>query len=160
MKQLAVIACVLLSSCTMTHEDNINVLGTVTDRGGEHRLVLNYVEVQLPNPKPRNKGLDFHSLVWEVKDGTEWKSKIVVSQADFQQSADHRRWISRVHSLRADEGHAIFQVGEEGTPDVTGAVHMTYSWREWDLINNSEVRTIQICESPFEVYDESPKDDD
>ena len=64
-----------------------------------------------------------------------------------------RRWVSRVQSFDPATGYGIIQIGEEGPPDAAGAMHVTYSWREWDVANNQEVRMIRICQDPFEPFD-------
>ena len=145
------------SGGTMTNAPNIKVSEEATDRQGHERLVLILIEVPLPNPKTRMKAYDFHSLVWERKHEDRWNAKMTISRADFQRGAVHARWVSRVHSLQAEEGRAIIQVGEDGTPNEAGVVRTTYSWREWDLIGNKEIRTLRICNSPFDDF-ETPKE--
>jgi len=32
-------------------------------------------------------------------------------------------------------------------------MHVPYSWREWDVANNQEVRVIRVCKDPFESFE-------
>jgi hypothetical protein len=31
------------------------------------------------------------------------------------------------------------------------------SWREWDLLNNRQVKVLRVCKSPFETIDGKPR---
>lgn len=154
MKHLILLSCVMLSGCGMRTSDNFVVFGEVTDDRGKDRLVLKFVESQLPRAYS-GRGYDFHSLVWETKKGAAWTAKVTVTQGDFQRDTKRRRWISEIHSLEPETGHAVFKVGEEDAPDASGAIRVIYSWREWDLVADEEVRTLRVCDSPFDPLDES-----
>ena len=130
---------------------NIKEFGEATDESGKHRLVLNCVEVAHPEADKGSTFYDFYSLVWESMDDN-WTERRVISKADFEKGCERRRWVSKVHSMDA-AGRAVIQVGEEGTPSVTGEMRVIYSWREWDLAHNQEVRLIRVCRSPFEPFD-------
>ena len=137
----------------MVANSNTRLFGEVTDATGEHRLLLKFIEDAVSKTRGDEKAFNFHSLVWEIRDGSTWTPKITITQADFQIGAEHRRWIGKIHSLTPDIGHAAILVGELGPADDAGVVHATYSWREWDLIGNKQVRMIKVYDSPFDEMD-------
>jgi hypothetical protein len=118
---------------------------------------LRFVEVPMePEPKwikllglrtPDDTFYDFHSLVWDVNDGLTWQRKATITQADLEQDGT-RRWVSDLHSLDARYGSAFIKVAE-------GDWRVTYSWREWDLLSNKEIRMIKVCECPFDPLGDS-----
>ncbi len=101
------------------------------------------------------KGGNFHSLIWAVSDGSGWSDRLVITRDDFQPPSKHRRWVSSLHSFDPDSGLAVIQVAEGDVPVGAPRVHYTYSWREWDLQHNREVRLLAVCKSPFDKYDPS-----
>lgn len=88
---------------------------------------------------------DFHSLVWDSKDDAMWKRKATITRADFEEGRQYG-WISDLHSMDSRYGSAIIRVAE-------GDARVSYSWRQWDLLSNKEIRTIRVCECPFESFD-------
>lgn len=151
MKRSFIISCLLMWGCAMAPNQKVEVFGTVTDETGNDRLVLWFVEVELPI-KSEGKAYGFHALDWESKDGAKWAQHLVISRADFQANFEQRRWVSKVQSFDAGVGRAVLQAAEEGPPDAAGTIRVTYSWREWDISNNREVRVIRVCKNPFELY--------
>jgi hypothetical protein len=137
----------------MGNEHKIKIHGEVSDKTGKHRLQLRFIELPLPNRRGEERAYDFHSLVWESQDSDTWTSRTTITRTDFQRDALHRRWVSELHSLDPACGHATIKVAEDGEPDTDGAIHVTYSWREWDLMRNREIRTIRVCESPFDTLE-------
>jgi hypothetical protein len=135
----------------VSSEPTTNVMREVNDDAGDHRLTLNYVEVR-PWRDKEGKAYNFHSLVWESRKGAQWTSAAVITAATFQEGSRRRRWVSDIHAFDAANGRAIIRVGEEGEPDAAGAVWVEYSWREWDMSRNADLRVIQLCEGPFEPY--------
>jgi hypothetical protein len=101
------------------------------------------------------KGSNFHSLIWAATDGSAWSDRVVITREDFQPPSKHRRWIANLHSFDPDAGRAIIQVAEGNAPVGTPTVNYTYSWREWDLQRNREVRLLSVCKSPFDNYEPS-----
>lgn len=146
----------MLSGCEMAANTDIRLKGEATDESGDHRLLLKFVETRHLDRWSNENGSDFHSLVWETRADKRWSPKVTITQSDFQQDAVFRRWVHEIQSLKPDTGFATIQVGEEGVPDDAGTVHVTYSWREWDLNLNKELRTIKVCQSPFEKLDAMP----
>jgi hypothetical protein len=131
---------------------NITTFSDVTDPPGDNRLVLRIVERPLPKPQPDRKAYDFHSLVWEVRAGDTWAERVVIPREEFGRGV-LRRWVSSLHSFDPAAGIAILKVGEEQPPDARGAVHVEYTWREWDLVGNRQVRLIRVCAEPFEQFE-------
>ena len=86
----------------------------------------------------------------------EVSDRIVITAQDFQRGWDKRRWIADVHSLDATTGRAIIKVAEGNVPFAEGDVTYIYSWREWDLLKNNEVRRLRACDDPFEKYEKAP----
>jgi len=138
---------------------NITTFGEITDAAETNRLVLRFVERPLPNLRPGQKAYDFHTLVWECKDGDKWAEKIAIMRADFEKGAAGRRWIAELHSFDSTKGHAVVRVGEEQSLKDDGSMRVEYSWRVWDLLNNRQVQVLRVCKSPFETVDgkESPR---
>jgi hypothetical protein len=98
---------------------------------------------------------DFHSLVWRTRVGTNWIDQRVISQAAFQAGSARRRWVSDIDSLNSRNGTAVIKVGEESLPLTNGSratMNVVYSWREWSLLTNGEVRVLRVCKGPFEKY--------
>src|SRR5205814_1572991 len=135
MNRCLIFGCLLLWGFAMDAKPEFEVFGTITDDTGNNQLVLRFVQVEVPI-KGEGKAYDFYSLDWEIKDGAKWVRKVVVSRADFQKGCQRRRWVSKVQSFDPGTGRATLQIGEEGLPDPVGAMLVTYSWREWDLLNN------------------------
>jgi len=102
----------------------------------------------------QNENGFFRALVWSSEVGREWRLRAVITHADFKAGSDHERWISGLHSFDPATGLAIIKVGQ------TIPLHKTfskcdYSWREWDLSNNRELRLLRMCEDPSEEYSDS-----
>lgn len=118
-----------------------------TDDTGKHRLLLKYTEQP---GRDESIGYDFHSLVWETLDGSAWVQESVITRDEFQAGTDHQRWISEIDSLDPETGHAILKVAEGDNPMNARRIQISYSWREWDLRTNKEVRVIRAIANPFE----------
>lgn len=138
----------LLSCNTRTRLENVT---EVRDSTGRDRLLKrDLVTYSIANPDERS--YDFHSLVWQMKDGAIWKDKTVLTQADFQKGTSHRRWVSALHSFDTAKGRAILKVAEGDAPENSPRVTYQYSWREWDIATNKEVRVVRVCADPFEPF--------
>jgi len=152
MKRSLILGCLLMWGCAMVPDQKVEVFRTITDETGNNQLVLRFVLVKVPI-KSEGKDYDFYSLVWEIKEGGDWAQKVAISRAEFQKDCQRRRWVSKVQSFDPGTGHGILQIGEEGLPDSAGSMHVTYSWRVWDVLNNQEVRLIRVCKHPFESFE-------
>lgn len=141
----------------MTKDDGFLVLSELRNEDGNH-LALRFVEVSEPEqiwiplpgvPKPqKQKGFDFHSLVWDVSDSFGWTRKVTITKEELEADG-MRRWVSDVHSFNPSGGTAIIRIAEEN------GWNISYSWREWDLCRNQQIRMVKLCDCPFEPFGES-----
>ena len=150
LRRIAVpILCLWLCGCgsqRVTQEE-------VTDSAGSNRLARVDREVtSFMDALRGHKGFYFDSLVWRTNAGGVWHDHIVISKAAFQAGSPRRRRVSQIHSLDAAKGTAIIKVAEGDVPDGSPSIRFIYSWREWSLLTNGEVRLIRICADPFEKY--------
>jgi ribosomal protein S18 acetylase RimI-like enzyme len=106
---------------------------TITE--GNDRLTLQY-----------DKG-NFRALVWSSEQQGNWECRAIITQADFQRTGQRSRWISGLHSFDPANGRAVIKVGEE-VPIGRDCKWAAYSWREWELVGNCEVRWLGIGETP------------
>ena len=143
------ILCLLLCGCgskRVTQE-------AVTDSTGSNRLARIDREVSsLLDSLQSRRSFDFDSLVWRTNRGGSWHDHIVISEAAFQAGSPRTRWVSQIHSLDAAKGTAILKVVEGDVFMGSLSIHYVYSWREWSLLTNGEVRLIRTCADPFEKY--------
>src|SRR3954451_21707164 len=93
---LMLLGVLLRWGCGMVKNQKIEEFGRVTDKTGNHQLLLKFEE--LPS-QGDEKAFDFYSLTWEVKDGARWTEKVVISSSDFQQGSQQPRWVSRIQSI-------------------------------------------------------------
>ena len=149
MRIAAPVLCLFLCGCgtrLVTQEE-------VTDSTGSNRLArIDRERSSLMDLLQSRRSFDFDSLVWRTNAGGSWHDHIVVSEAAFQAGSPRTRWISQIHSLDAAQGTAIIKVAEGDVPAGSPSVRYIYSWREWSLLTNGEVRTIRVCSDPFEKY--------
>jgi hypothetical protein len=122
---------------------------SVFTASGDQRLDLFYVPVEYGGPAP-GRGADFHALVWSEKSGSNWNERLRIDRAQFQGTAPNKRWVSKLHGL--ESGKAIIMVAEGDAPPGSKKINYIYSWREWDLGANKELRTIRICADTFEKF--------
>ena len=116
----------------------------ISDASGKHRLMLRY--------EAANGGYNFDALVWRTQDAGDWKQRLIITQDDFERGTDRRRWVSEIHSFDPATGNAIIKIAEGDVPNTDNEVHFIYSWREWSLLSNIEVRMIRVCADPFEKF--------
>ena len=119
-------------------------------RDGDNMLVLRRTRSSL-GPGLRS-GLNFDALLWMEKKNGKWTEKMRIDSNAFQKGSKRRRWIADIYSFKAPSGTAIIKVAEADTFMDSGHEVFTYSWREWSLITNLEIRTIRPCHDPFEGY--------
>ena len=153
MRALLPIACVFLCGCDFSSPDN-PFSRQITDKSGTNQLALVYVPIG-PVDGPNTMYLDFHSITWRTKVGTNWSDRVVITKADFETSNLRRRWITDIYSLDPSTGNAVIKVAEGQPPQTNGNTASTaivYSWREWNMTSNSEVRVLRVCKEPFEPY--------
>lgn len=149
MRNLFLIVAVLVCGCGPTSRRN-PFSQEVTHTNGTDRLLLNYERVG-----PRllsSQDFEFISLVWQTKTSSNWVTKITISNAAFQGTNRTERWISGIDSFDPTSGVAIIRVAEADAPLNSKTINYVYSWREWNLLTNGEVRLLSICKTPFEKY--------
>ena len=49
----------------------------------------------------------------------------------------------------------MLKIAEGNAPENSVTISYIYSWREWDLTVNQEVKTIRVCSDPFEPFEKS-----
>jgi len=156
MRAVFPIACLFLCGCDFSPPPN-PFSREVTDKTGTNRLVLVYVSAG-PGPwaAANSESFDFHSLAWRTKVGTNWSDRIVITKAEFEAgSPRRRRWVSDIYSLDPSSGNAVIEVAEDSPPQTNGTTVSTacvYSWREWNVSTNGEVRVLRVCKEPFEPF--------
>ena len=126
----------------------MKTFGEVSDEDGKQHLQLLYIEQE-------GGGWNFHSLVWQRRDGDTWQERVVITRDAFESGTDRRRWVSQIQSFDSDTGRAIVRVAEGDQPKGARKVHYAYSWREWDIAANRELRFIKVCTGPFEPFEKS-----
>jgi hypothetical protein len=117
---------------------------------GHDRLVLHRTLSALQ--PPQGVGTDFSAIIWQEKQGDEWKEKMKIDRNAFQAGSDRERWIVELQSFDVKSGNAIIKVAEADMPFGSKTVSFGYSWREWSISNNVQTRFIRKCEDPFERY--------
>lgn len=101
------------------------------------------------------QSFEFDSLVWRTNVLGAWRNRVVITEQAFQAGGPRDRWVSQLHSFDATNGTAIIKVAEESLPrPFAGGVRVdvVYSWREWNILTNGEIRLIRICADPFEKF--------
>jgi hypothetical protein len=144
---------VILFLLTGCRRESMQASRTAVDAAGTNQLVL--FERVKPWLLGNGESHDFHSLVWRIKSGTNWIDRAVVSKAAFQFGTTRERWVNDIQSVEGSNGIAIIKVAEESAPISTGSnttIFCVYSWREWNLVSNREIRTLRVCKDPFEKY--------
>jgi len=149
MRALFPIACLLLCGCDCSRPAN-PFSKEVLDQSGTNRLALIYVSTGA-GPASDSEGFDFHSLAWQTKVRTNWSDRVVITKTEFVATSTRRPWVSDIYSIEPSTGTAIIKVAEE-TPTTNGAAVCVYSWREWSLTSNAEVRVLRVCQEPFEPF--------
>lgn len=140
--------CLLLCGCSshVTQQE-------ISDSTGSNRLARVERKVRSLEDLLNNRQLfEFESLVWRTNAGGVWHDRVVISQAAFQAGSTRRRWVDEIHSIDAAKGTAIIRVAEGNMPEGSPVVRYIYTWREWSLLTNGEVRVLGICADPFEKY--------
>src|SRR6266540_5143189 len=123
----------------------------ITDKSGTDKLALIYTNVGV-GPVSNSESFQFRSLVWKVKVGTNWNVRVEITKEQFQSGSSRPRWVSEIHSFDPPTSNAIIKVAEESPQQTNGVIACVYSWREWNLARNSEVRLLRICKEPFEPF--------
>ena len=147
MRAVIPMLCLLLFGCgsRVTHEQ-------VTDPTGSNQLLRVDRKVgSILDLIQSRQSFDFDSLVWRTNAGGIWYDHVVISQAAFQGGSPRRRWVSEIHSLDGN-GTAIIKVAEGNVTEGSPNIRYIYTWREWNLLTNGELRVLRVCADPFEKY--------
>jgi hypothetical protein len=147
------IAGIILCGCDYSPPSN-PFSREVTDKSGTNQLVLVYASAG-PGPVANSESFDFHSLAWRTKAGTNWNDRVVITKANFEAGGLRPRRVSDIYSLDPITGNAVIKVVEDSPPKTNGTTVSTacaYSWREWNITTNAEVRVLRVCKEPFEPY--------
>lgn len=148
MRALAFFALLFLCGCGGNVSKQV-----VSDALGSNRLVLIDRRVSsVSDVVHGHQSYNFHSLVLQTNAGGKWTNRVVITKAAFQGSSARARWVSEIQGLDSTNGTAIIKVAEEEAPTASPMIRIIYSWREWSLLTNREVRLVRICADPFEKY--------
>jgi hypothetical protein len=142
------LVCALLCGCSsrVTQQE-------IADSTGSNRLARIDRQVRSLGDLFQNRqSYDFDSLAWRTNADGRWYDRLVISQAAFQGGSPRTRWVSEIHSLDAAKGTAIIKVAEGDVATGSASIRYIYSWREWSLLTNGEVRVVRVCADPFERY--------
>lgn len=60
--------------------------------------------------------------------------------------------MNELHQFDPNSGFAIIKVGEYKPTGSPGAFRVEYSWREWNIAKNRQVRLLRLC-GPFEPFE-------
>jgi type II secretory pathway component PulL len=149
MRTVLLLAFLLLAGCH--RQSSVESVRTVADMAGTNELVL--CDSVTPWLLGNGKDHEFHSMVWRVRSGTNWIDKATISRSAFLAGTIRDRWVIDIGCLDITNGTAVIKVGENSLPVTNGStvtINCSYSWREWNLLTNGEVRVLQVCKEPFE----------
>lgn len=149
MKYLILSAILLMVGCDSRRKrEGLN--DVVVDSTGRHEVVLERIRAEIT--PGQFFGYEFKSLVWRVKQDGKWTEKTSITRGDFQLGSKFRRAIVEVHDFDPATGIAIVKVAEADAPAESKRIRFVYSWREWSLLTNAEIRLLRTCGDPFEKY--------
>lgn len=149
MRAFTLVLFVLFSGCGRT---TLQTVETINSPTGNDRLIRKAWE-STSFSSPGEHSYDAHSLVWQRLNDGVWTDYISITQDAFQRGSLHRRWISAIHSFNPKSGTAVLKIVEGNAPEDSATVSYIYSWREWDLNANTEIKTIRVCKDPFEPFE-------
>jgi hypothetical protein len=119
-------------------DESRTVSEVVESSGSDDRLKLVYIERRIEGWD--ESGWDFHSIVWERRKEEVWEEVKRISREEFEAAVETDRWVSQLHSFDAEDASAIIQIGEMDRHDDAGAKPVQYSWREWHIETNLQLR--------------------
>jgi hypothetical protein len=94
----------------------------------------------------------FDSLAWQTKDPYKWTDYSVIPLKVFRFRNSHLRAVEEIHSFDPTNGTAIIKVVEGNAPPGGFDTGYAFSWREWNLLTNGEVRFIRACTNRLEKF--------
>ena len=116
----------------------------VTSPDGQARLLLRYDTFD-------HEGFNFHDLLLQAQSEDGWTDASIVWTGTSDVAPGVKRWVSSLDSLNDDHQTAIIQVATMGPPDASGASAVEYAWVRWDLNANALLKTLHVCDSPFDT---------
>jgi hypothetical protein len=93
---------------------------------------------------------EFYSLLWDSLTLSGWQTKVLLTAEQFQGSHPSQRWIADLHSIQPENGLAVILVAEDNHQLSSSSDGYIYSWRIWDIVENSEVVRLKDCHTPSE----------
>lgn len=105
------------------------------------------VRLQLMNESDEEGYEEFHTLRWEILTATGWLTKVSVSDDQFQGAHQYHRWVTDLHSIRSETGLAVIMVAESNLSPDALFIDYLYSWRLWNIVENSEVVRLKDCQT-------------
>ena len=151
MRAVTLVLFVVIAGCDRT---TLQTVETVVAPNGKERLIRkDWETVSFSNSEEMS--YDSHSLVWQRLNGDNWADYVTIAQDDFQRGCPNRRWIDSIDSFDPKTGIAVLKIAEGTVPENSGFISYIYSWREWDLKANKEVKTIRVCSDPFEPFEKT-----
>src|SRR5438105_4654595 len=103
MRTLVVIA-LLAVGC---RRESVEMRRQIVDATGTNELVL--YDVVGRRPLSSYVDYDFHSIVWRVKEDTNWTDKLLINQKVFQRGSPRRRWVNEVGGFDSSRGTAVIK---------------------------------------------------
>jgi hypothetical protein len=91
---------------------------------------------------------EFYTLFWDSLTLTGWQTKVLLTPEQFQGSNPSQRWIADLHSIQPENGHAVILVAEDNDNASSSSTDCIYSWRIWDVVENTEVMRLKDCNTP------------
>jgi len=93
---------------------------------------------------------EFYTLSWDSLTMKGWQTKVRLTGEQFQGSHNAQRWIADVHSIQPENGLAVILVAEDNHQSSSSSEGYIYSWRIWDIVENSEVVRLKDCHTSSE----------
>ena len=113
---------------------------------GRDRLLLTWHAAQ------QARSYDSPELKWETNGPSGWQTKLTITSEDFRNPTGPERWVAELRSFDPRKGRATLKVAEAERSTNWQVTTYAYSWREWDLLTNGQVRIIRACKYPSEDY--------
>ena len=135
------------------------MLNNVRDDAAVNREFISLKEIFGPSGSDRLRLLhessedgydEFYTLSWDSLNVTGWKTKAKLTAEEFQGSHTYDRWIADIHSLQPENGFAVILVAEGKPKSDSPSFEFIYSWRIWNIVENSEVVRLKDCYTPCE----------
>ena len=120
----------------------------IDSEDGNKRIVMKVIE------DPRNIecrsviAIIFYSLELEKRVDGLWKRVVKLSDRKFRRKFRNESWICDLMEYDFNSGYATIKVGEKIPMVQKGSFKAEYSHRIWDIVSNTEIRTLKKWEFP------------